>query len=151
LTLVYFVPNLEQNSQSTTSAHSASTTSTPKRTMASLTTCSRALLRSIPRTHLNSVRALSTSSVQKRASATETPSSSFDSPFRGLGGGDDKGSQIPDFSHYRSSSSKNSNLVFQYFMVGTMGALTAAGAKATVQGMLRTIDADPSPNSFNVV
>jgi hypothetical protein len=26
--------------------------------------------------------------------------------------------------------------VFQYFMVGTMGALTAAGAKATVQGML---------------
>jgi hypothetical protein len=26
-------------------------------------------------------------------------------------------------------------LVFQYFMVGTLGALTAAGAKATVQGM----------------
>jgi ubiquinol-cytochrome c reductase iron-sulfur subunit len=25
--------------------------------------------------------------------------------------------------------------MFQYFMVGTMGALTAAGAKATVQGM----------------
>lgn len=25
--------------------------------------------------------------------------------------------------------------MFQYFMVGTMGALAAAGAKATVQGM----------------
>lgn len=105
--------------------------------MASLTTCSRTLLRNLPRTHLQAVRGLSTSSAQKRASAsTEHPSSSFDSPFRGIGGGDDKGNSIPDFSHYRSSSSKNSNLVFQYFMVGTMGALTAAGAKATVQGTL---------------
>jgi len=110
--------------------------------MASLTTCSRALLRTIPRSHLQNVRALSTSSVQKRASAsTEHPSSSFDSPFRGMGGGDDKGAKIPDFSHYRSSSSKNSNLVFQYFMVGTMGALTAAGAKATVQDFLVNMSA----------
>jgi ubiquinol-cytochrome c reductase iron-sulfur subunit len=49
--------------------------------------------------------------------------------------GGDKASKIPDFSHYKSKQGSNSNLVFQYFMVGTMGALTAAGAKATVQGM----------------
>jgi hypothetical protein len=48
--------------------------------------------------------------------------------------GNDKASQIPDFGKYRSKSGTKSNLVFQYFMVGTMGALTAAGAKATVQG-----------------
>jgi ubiquinol-cytochrome c reductase iron-sulfur subunit len=53
--------------------------------------------------------------------------------------GGDATSKIPDFSHYRSKQGSNSNLVFQYFMVGTMGALTAAGAKATVQGMLVTI------------
>jgi Ubiquinol cytochrome reductase transmembrane region len=49
--------------------------------------------------------------------------------------GGDTASKIPDFSHYRSKQGSNSNLVFQYFMVGTMGALTAMGAKATVQGM----------------
>jgi ubiquinol-cytochrome c reductase iron-sulfur subunit len=49
--------------------------------------------------------------------------------------GGDASSKIPDFSHYRSKQGTNSNLVFQYFMVGTMGALTAASAKATVQGM----------------
>jgi hypothetical protein len=49
--------------------------------------------------------------------------------------GGDAASKIPDFSHYRSKQGSNSNLVFQYFMVGAMGALTAAGAKATVQGM----------------
>lgn len=43
--------------------------------------------------------------------------------------------QIPDFSKYRSSSSEGSNKLFSYFMVGTMGALSAAAAKATVQGM----------------
>jgi hypothetical protein len=47
----------------------------------------------------------------------------------------DAGSKIPDFSHYRSKQGTNTNLLFQYFMVGTMGAITAAGAKATVQGM----------------
>ncbi|TVY32173.1 Cytochrome b-c1 complex subunit Rieske, mitochondrial, partial [Lachnellula subtilissima] len=50
------------------------------------------------------------------------------------GMGNDAASKIPDFSHYRSKQGSGSNLVFQYFMVGTMGALTAAGAKATVQG-----------------
>ena len=33
-----------------------------------------------------------------------------------------------------SKKPESSNKVFQYFMVGSMGLLTAAGAKATVQG-----------------
>lgn len=43
--------------------------------------------------------------------------------------------QIPDFSKYKTKSSESSNKLFSYFMVGTMGALSAAAAKATVQGM----------------
>jgi ubiquinol-cytochrome c reductase iron-sulfur subunit len=33
-----------------------------------------------------------------------------------------------------SKSSETTNRVFQYFMVGSMGMLAAAGAKATVEG-----------------
>jgi len=104
--------------------------------MASLTAASRTLLRSLPRSSSLPVRALSTSSSKCRASATD---SSFDSPFRGDGG--DSASKIPDFSKYRSKQGTNSNLVFQYFMVGTMGALTAAGAKSTVQDFLVNMSA----------
>lgn len=90
-------------------------------TMASLFT-SRALLRSAPRTFsaaTPAIRALSTTPVRPDASASTT----------------DRFSNIPDFSKYRSKKSGGSNLVYQYFMVGAMGALTAAGAKATVQGL----------------
>ncbi|EHL00714.1 putative Cytochrome b-c1 complex subunit Rieske, mitochondrial [Glarea lozoyensis 74030] len=97
--------------------------------MASLSHTSRTLLRALPRranpTALP-IRALSTSS--KKADTT----SSFDSPFRGMG--NDQASKIPDFGKYRSK-------IFQYFMVGTMGALTAAGAKATVQDFLVNMSA----------
>ncbi|KAN0096487.1 cytochrome b-c1 complex subunit Rieske [Hyaloscypha variabilis] len=104
--------------------------------MASLTRSSRTLLRTLPRSSIAPlpVRALSTSSTKRDATT-----SSFDSPFKGMGG--DKASKIPDFSHYRSKQGSNSNLVFQYFMVGTMGALTAAGAKATVQDFLVNMSA----------
>jgi hypothetical protein len=85
-------------------------------TMASLTQCSRTLLRSIPRTQLSAlpIRALSTTSSKSRASATELPAgtSSFDSPFKGQG--NSPTDKIPDFSHYRSKAGTNSNLVFQY-------------------------------------
>jgi ubiquinol-cytochrome c reductase iron-sulfur subunit len=103
-------------------------------TMAHLPSSSRALLRCLPRTTtaLSTVRCLSTSLVQKRADVT-TPTSSFDSPFKGMGS--DQTIKIPDFSHYKAKSSSNNNLLFQYFMVGTMGALTAAGAKGIVEGM----------------
>ncbi|CAL3962825.1 hypothetical protein PZA11_000125 [Diplocarpon coronariae] len=93
--------------------------------MASLTRTSRTLLRTLPRSSSLAVRAASTSS--------------FDSPFKGQAS--DAGSKIPDFSNYRSKAGSNSNLLFQYFMVGTMGALTAAGAKATVQDFLVNMSA----------
>jgi len=41
--------------------------------------------------------------------------------------------KIPDFSKYRGGSTSG-NKLFGYFMVGTMGILSAAGAKATIQG-----------------
>jgi hypothetical protein len=49
-------------------------------------------------------------------------------------GAQKKSNTVPDFSHYKSNNPSR-NLMFQYFMVGTMGALAAMGAKATVQGM----------------
>jgi len=48
--------------------------------------------------------------------------------------------KIPNFKAYRSGSSEVSNRVFQYFMVGSMGLLAAAGAKATVQGRQSELD-----------
>ena len=42
--------------------------------------------------------------------------------------------RIPDFGKYRSKGTEQDNRTFQYVMVGTMGALTAMGAKATVVG-----------------
>ena len=60
---------------------------------------------------------------------------SFDSPFKSTQAY--KGEQttkIPSFGAYMSKKGEMSNKTFQYFMVGTLGVLTAAGAKATVQG-----------------
>ena len=42
--------------------------------------------------------------------------------------------RIPSFANYMSKKGETSNKTFQYFMVGSMGLLAAAGAKATVQG-----------------
>ena len=70
---------------------------------------------------------------QQRGKASHADmKASFDSPFKTV---EEDSTKIPNFSKYMSSKPQTSNKVFQYFMVGTMGALTAAGAKATVQGM----------------
>lgn len=66
-------------------------------------------------------------------SSTHGPTS-FDSPFGQGGTNADPAQKVPNWGHYMSKSSENTNRVFQYFMVGSMGLLTAAGAKATVQG-----------------
>lgn len=86
-------------------------------------TCLRQLARSSP--SATAARALSTSAARNDATAT-----SYSSPFKGA----QKGSQIPDFSKYMSKGSAQGNHLISYFMVGTMGAITAAGAKSTVQG-----------------
>ena len=98
--------------------------------MAPLTNASRTFVRSVPRcckvsASSPSVRALSTTPARNDASA-----SSYESPFKG----ESKASKIPNFGHYMSKNGPNTNIMFQYFMVGTLGAITAAGAKSTIQG-----------------
>lgn len=56
----------------------------------------------------------------------------FESPFKNRD--DNPTTKIPSFANYMSKKGETSNKTFQYFMVGGMGLLAAAGAKATVQG-----------------
>lgn len=95
--------------------------------MAPLATASRLCLRSA--VAKPAVRALSSSAVRQ---ADAPGAASYTSPFKG----ESKGSKIPDFSKYMSKSNETTNKLFSYFMVGTIGAITAAGAKSTVQGGL---------------
>ncbi|KFY76001.1 hypothetical protein V501_08855 [Pseudogymnoascus sp. VKM F-4519 (FW-2642)] len=107
--------------------------------MASLTHSSRALLRAAPRT-VGSVRALSTTTQKNASGESGVNAPAFESPFKASASKANT-SQIPDFSKYRSKNAKSSNLLFQYFMVGSMGAITAAGAKSTVQDFLVNMSA----------
>ncbi|KAI1181909.1 ubiquinol-cytochrome c reductase iron-sulfur subunit, mitochondrial [Nemania serpens] len=101
--------------------------------MAPLTIASRAVARRVTSssTCLNATRMLSTSAQLHDAA------SSYSSPFKG----ESKSTKIPDFGHYFAKGTSNTNLLFSYFMVGTMGALTAAGAKSTVQEFLKNMSA----------
>lgn len=72
------------------------------------------------------VRALSSTAVVRG----DAGAASYSSPFRGT---EQKGNKIPDFTKYLSGG-EGANKTFQYFMVGTMGAMAAAGAKSTVSG-----------------
>lgn len=90
--------------------------------MAPLTTAARALrAAAVPR----AIRCLSTT-----AARTDAAGSSYESPFKG----ERTTTRVPDFSHYASKGSPNKNLMYQYFMVGGLGAITAMGAKSTIQG-----------------
>jgi ubiquinol-cytochrome c reductase iron-sulfur subunit len=80
---------------------------------------SRALVRSaaaarLPKT-TTAVRAMSSSPALRDAA-----SSTFQSPFKG--------------ESKSTKGSGSSNALISYFMVGTLGAISAAGAKSTVQG-----------------
>ncbi len=109
--------------------------------MAALTPKASALLRSCARQQLPILRASSVATQRRgkaspaveQASGEVDRTPTFQSPFRDL---DAKPTtMIPDFSKYKSSRGGTTNKTFQYFMVGTMGLLTAAGAKATVEGV----------------
>lgn len=100
----------------------------PLFTMAPLATASRLCVRSAA-VAKPAVRALSSTAV-RQADAPAPGAASYTSPFKG----ESKANKIPDFSKYMSKGSETSNKLFSYFMVGTMGAITAAGAKSTVQG-----------------
>lgn len=95
-------------------------------TMPALANTSRAIARSWTAHQLPVTRAGCTALQTRNASA-----SSFDSPFKGSR----DSTKIPSFAAYRNKGGETGPKVFQYFMVGTMGALSALGAKATVQGM----------------
>lgn len=49
--------------------------------------------------------------------------------------------EIPDFGAYKKDTPIESSRAFSYFMVGSMGALTAAGLKATVHDFLTNMSA----------
>ena len=66
------------------------------------------------------VRASAASAMQTRHE------SSYSSPFRSTA--------IPSFAKYRNNGGEMSTKTFQYFLAGTMGAVTAMGAKNVVQG-----------------
>ncbi|KAK5078518.1 ubiquinol--cytochrome-c reductase catalytic subunit rip1 [Lithohypha guttulata] len=107
--------------------HSLSTSSNVSRITAS------SLLTSTP----ESQKRLAT---QQTSTASAQGGASFDSPFRGQKSATDF-NKVPSFKAYMSRGSEPSTRVFQYFMVGSMGLLAAAGAKATVQDFLVNMSA----------
>lgn len=64
------------------------------------------------------------------ATAVRPSDHTYESPFRGS----QSTTNVPDFSHYAAKNGANKNLMYQYFMVGALGTITAAGAKSTIQG-----------------
>ncbi|KAJ7225882.1 Rieske [2Fe-2S] iron-sulfur domain-containing protein [Mycena pura] len=48
--------------------------------------------------------------------------------------------EVPDFSHYRANDNDN-NRALSYFMVGTMGLVSASAAKSTVTEFLKSMSA----------
>ncbi|KAI1876851.1 uncharacterized protein JN550_000923 [Neoarthrinium moseri] len=104
--------------------------------MAPMTVATRALAREAASRSLSSTAARAFS-----ASTAVRDAGSYSSPFKG----EQKSTQIPDWTKYASKGSWNTNSLVSYFMVGTMGAITAAGAKSTVQGSSYLRSADHIP------
>ncbi|ERT03190.1 ubiquinol-cytochrome c reductase, iron-sulfur subunit [Sporothrix schenckii ATCC 58251] len=115
--------------------------------MAPLSTASRVLARSAAQCIQQTTKptanttarlaAVASSSFSTSVARNDGSAATFKSPFRGTS----KSEQAPDFSHYLSKKSGNANALFGYFMVGTLGALSAAGAKSTVQEFLVNMSA----------
>lgn len=93
------------------------------------TSLTSAAARGATATALRTTRTLSTAAAL-RAGAGSSSTSSYQSPFKGTS----DSSKIPDFSKYMSKGSGSKNQLYGYFMVGTLGAISAAGAKSTIQG-----------------
>lgn len=92
--------------------------------------CPRQRLPTLPAVFLAAQRRGKADIVERTAGEyDETPA--FQSPFKGSSNPTTK---IPSFANYMSKRGEISNRTFQYFMVGGMGLLAAAGAKATVHG-----------------
>ncbi|KAF1972148.1 ubiquinol-cytochrome c reductase iron-sulfur subunit [Bimuria novae-zelandiae CBS 107.79] len=105
--------------------------------MPALANTTRAIARSWTQHSLPVARA-SCGTMQSRSISEVHTTSSFDSPFKGQG----SSTKIPNFGAYKSNKkSEDGPKLLQYFMVGTMGALTSLGAKATVQDFLVNMSA----------
>jgi len=78
---------------------------------------------------------------QSRSMAdASTSHAQWNSPFsRGTSGAQDT-TKIPSFKNYRGGN-ETSNKVFQYFMVGSLGGISAFGAKDTVSNFLVNMSA----------
>jgi ubiquinol-cytochrome c reductase iron-sulfur subunit len=50
-------------------------------------------------------------------------------------------SSVPDYSKYTAGTSQTSSRAYSYFMVGSMGLITAAGAKSVVSDFLTNLSA----------
>ncbi|EAS35345.3 ubiquinol-cytochrome c reductase, iron-sulfur subunit [Coccidioides immitis RS] len=102
------------------------------------------LVRACARQNLALPRTLSVtaSSQQLRAKSTAeaAPTSSFDSPF-GRSKESASSLKIPSFKKYASPRNATTNKVFSYFVAGSMGLVSAVGAKATVQDFLVNMSA----------
>ena len=114
--------------------------------MAPLPSRASSLLRACPRRPLQCLNPAFATSQQRRTKADVVERSSgqydqtprFESPFKNKD--DNSTTKIPSFANYMSKKGETSNKTFQYFMVGGMGLLTAAGAKATVQGRMEVME-----------
>ena len=92
------------------------------------------LVRQTARQQLPALRC-SAAAVQKRNRAdASTSHAEFVSPFHRGTRNEHDTTVIPSFGKYKSSSGETGNKMFQYFMVGAFGGLSALGAKSTVQG-----------------
>jgi ubiquinol-cytochrome c reductase iron-sulfur subunit len=95
------------------------------------------LVRGAARQQLPALRS-SAAVMQQRNAGTDASTShaEFKSPFhRGTTNQQDT-TVIPSFKDYRNKSGETGNKMFQYFMVGAFGGISALGAKNTVQGEL---------------
>jgi len=48
---------------------------------------------------------------------------------------------VPDYSHYTAKRTEQGSRTFSYFVVGSMGLLTAAGAKSVVSDFIANLTA----------
>ncbi|EME78239.1 uncharacterized protein MYCFIDRAFT_72052 [Pseudocercospora fijiensis CIRAD86] len=90
---------------------------------------------------LRSSTAVMQTQQQRSMADASTSHAVYKSPFhRGTSSQQDT-TVIPSFKNYRSSSGEQGNKMFQYFMVGAFGGISALGAKNTVQDFLVNMSA----------
>ncbi len=94
--------------------------------------CPRQRMPALPIPTLSSQQRTKADAIERSAGEYERTPLSHVSPFANQGAAPT--TKIPSFANYMSKKGETSNKTFQYFMVGSMGLLAAAGAKATVQG-----------------